>query len=64
VSDNWYVWIVGRYPDDPSEPWRLVGVFSSKEKALSAAMSGEFMVCLPMDEVAFGLLTAATEWIE
>lgn len=60
----WYVWVVGTVNEDPADEtdFKLVGVFTTAEKARAAAFNGCFIVTLPVDESWVGN-TVPTEWV-
>jgi hypothetical protein len=63
----WYVWLVGVYGPEvgigETGSWRVVGVFSTRERALEASFPGCGIICLTLDEPWVGGGTLPTEWV-
>jgi hypothetical protein len=66
MSVPWYVWLVGRYAphvqDGERGEWEIVGVFSTHDRATAAALRGDFILTLALDDV-IPPMELGTEWV-
>jgi len=65
--EQWYVWLVWYYEDTVEVgdrgPMLIVGVFSSRDKALEAARSGCAITMLSLDDAVVGRVNLPVEWV-